>query len=109
MSSKKKEQQIYSSKQDACLNCLACCKSLVFQVSSHPETINFYKTVGCKIHYNLFVSGKFIFVEVPHICDKLTEKGCSIYDKRPLSCQRFDGRTNIVTQNSCLWHKMKEI
>ena len=96
-------------KQELCLQCMLCCKSLLFQVSAARETVEFYKARGLKLYHPTCLSGNFIYVEVPHICQHLTEKGCAIYSKRPSSCAKFDGRTNIITQNTCLWPKFSEV
>lgn len=53
----------------------------------------------------LDVSNNSLVVSFPHTCPKLTEHGCSIYDKRPLACRVFDGRKHIVSKDFCLWDK----
>ena len=53
----------------------------------------------------LDVSNNALVVSFPHICPHLTERGCNIYDNRPLACKLFDGRKHIVSNDFCEWGK----
>jgi len=87
-------------RQALCIKCQACCKELLFRIAPDAENTEFYKARGLKIL--LHPAGQ-LFVAVPHVCAQLTKNGCKIYAKRPLACQVFDGRTNILTKDVCLW------
>jgi Fe-S-cluster containining protein len=89
-------------KNELCLKCMKCCKILSFTIPSTPSTIEFYSARGVKIMYHL---NNTITVSVPHVCSKLTDKGCSIYKNRPLSCKVFNGAKSLTTKDFCLWEE----
>lgn len=93
-------------KQQLCLQCLACCKSLLFKVSAARESLEFYRARGIRILHPSNLTGNFFYVEVPHVCKHLTSKGCAVYDNRPESCRVYDGRTNVLTKDICLWSRL---
>jgi Fe-S-cluster containining protein len=80
---------------------MECCKILSFEVSLSKMSIAFYKARGTRM---LIYQGRLI-VTVPHICKKLTSKGCSIYNTRPDACRFFDGASSITVKDVCLWNK----
>jgi Fe-S-cluster containining protein len=82
---------------------MECCKYLSFEMEISGETVKFYRSRKVKMY--LDSENMKLFVVVPHVCDKLTDKGCSIYEKRPDSCKSFDGRKHITTKDVCLWEK----
>jgi Fe-S-cluster containining protein len=90
-------------KSELCLKCMKCCTFLTFEVPALGTTLEFYKARGVKIQ--LGITKRTMIVNIPHVCSKLTEKGCSIYKDRPEACKVFDGSTSITTKHLCLWNK----
>ena len=92
-------------KSELCLKCMECCKELVFMVQASAETVEFYK--ARKLPITMLPGKSFVLITVPHVCDKLTTKGCGIYANRPLACKAFNGSTHPATKDICLWNKEK--
>ena len=87
--------------QKLCLKCMECCKVIGFIVPMSIGAAHFYKVRGWKIKINK--NGSYALVYKEEVCPQLTDKGCKIYDTRPLACQLFDGRKDPVKIVNCLW------
>lgn len=69
----------------------------------NARTRHFYETRGCKI----MPTDQLPYIVIPYPCPHLTEKGCAIYDKRPIACRNYDGRRDPIMHYTCLWGKIK--
>jgi Fe-S-cluster containining protein len=106
--------------QQICKDCRECCNWMTFTLrmfeQQMPTNIEYYKTRGCKVE-SIFVesqkaqiAGKEqvfnmfdLRVMVPFRCPYITvDKGCMIYEKRPVHCRYYDGR-----EDPCLAHLCK--
>lgn len=93
-------------KQELCLQCMECCKVLAFPAlycTSNRNFVEFYRARECAI----IATDSLPTVIVESVCPKLTEEGCSIYNKRPRWCREYDGRLDPVMKHVCLWGKEK--
>jgi Fe-S-cluster containining protein len=91
-------------KSELCLKCLECCKWIGVVSAIDPNNYferSFYEIRGCKT----FVKDGHLIVIIPFKCHHLTEKGCDIYEKRPLYCKEYDGREDPFMKSKCLWGK----
>lgn len=91
-------------KSELCLKCLKCCSYIGVVSSGNPNNFferNFYKVRGCET----LVKNNKLIVIMPFKCPHLTEKGCDIYDRRPLICKEYDGREDPFMKDKCLWGK----
>jgi Fe-S-cluster containining protein len=72
-----------------CDSCTACCRGpnrcLVLDPRDDPGQYETYEE-----HGTVFLARKD-----NHDCVYLTDKGCSIYDRRPIICRKFDCRDYI--------------
>jgi Fe-S-cluster containining protein len=91
-------------KSELCLQCLECCKVLLFIMDFNVMVAKFYTTHGCTIHK---VGEQQMYIEVPRMCQHLTAFGCSIYPVRPEACRLYDGGTHAIIKTRCLWNKEK--
>ena len=90
--------------QALCLKCLACCKILAIPSDRFlltQDDIELYEARGCKLKV---LDGKF-YIVMPYPCPHLTPQGCDIYDKRPKSCEYYDGRMDPLVAGECLWRE----
>jgi len=62
-------------KQELCVKCRKCCMTILHMPN----------------------------VKDPLPCPHLTDKGCSIYERRPQACRTYDGR---LEREDCLWHTL---
>ena len=92
-------------KSALCLQCMKCCTFLSFEVPTAKGVLEFYKARELKLLLVTQVNPPKVYVQIPHICPKLTSKGCSIYAKRPYQCEIFDGSKALMTKDVCLWSK----
>lgn len=113
---KRKEKRVSNQQTDyltdeeksaLCLQCQKCCKVLPISLRYEPESAMF-KTIstffiehGC----DAMVIGNTFVISVQHVCQHLTEEGCSIYEKRPEVCRNYDGRKDPRLARECLWSK----
>lgn len=74
--------------RDNCLECMECCKVLIFHTRNRPGALNmeFFHARGCRV----LTEADFLTVELDHPCPHLTAKGCDIYENRPETCRRYD-------------------
>lgn len=71
-------------KSKICLECMACCQNIGF-ISSGPIA-DFMETWGYEMKE--LANGEFAAI-LHHPCQYITDKGCSIYDLRPLFCRGY--------------------
>lgn len=92
-------------KRKLCIRCQECCKILAVPTPKPgKDALEFYKARGCKmIKYR-----GTLHLLISHTCPQLTKDGCKIYDKRPLDCQEFDGRRDLLVGDVCLWTKSNQ-
>ena len=90
-------------KSELCLQCLECCKILLFKVTGDRLTVAFYKARVFKVHK----LDDLCIVEIPEACIHLTSFGCKIYPVRPEACRGYDGSTHPIMKTKCLWAKEK--
>lgn len=82
-----------------CQKCGECCRELHFVVgvirSPHEDQVReFYEIRGIQVGEQLGA----LWAIVPHRCRYLTQRGtCSIYEDRPESCRKYDGRKHDLT------------
>ena len=77
------------------------------QAAINPEnerTQIFYNTRGCRI----ITTDGLPLVVIPIACPYLSDAGCVIYDHRPLACQMYDGRRDVIMRHTCLWNELEE-
>jgi Fe-S-cluster containining protein len=94
-------------KSDLCLECLECCKWLVYPLpvrKDQPQDVvdrtkHFYETRGCE---TMLYKNRFL-IKIFSPCQHLTPRGCAIYDDRPLLCKNYDGRDSPISKDDCLW------
>jgi Fe-S-cluster containining protein len=85
--------------QGYCKNCGECCRELHFLVAPAGRGLDsavheFYERRGVKVG----LMNGCLWAIVPNICRYLTKKNkCAIYDERPVSCQKYDGRQHSLT------------
>jgi len=94
-----------SKKQEACLSCMECCKTLAFNLprkALDKPTKEFYTTRGAKFTYQ----GNIVWVMVPSVCPNLTSFGCKDYEDRPYVCRIYDGRNFPFMDDICKWNNM---
>lgn len=89
--------------QSLCLQCKYCCRVLAHKIAPDPIGLELYKARELEIIHDSQENETWLVI--PHICPKLTSKGCSIYSRRPYSCQVFDGRRHPASMKKCLWPK----
>lgn len=100
-----KEYLTDDEKMILCLRCQKCCKSVAISLRHDPESDMYrrvtehYMAHGC----TSMIFGNSLIISIPHICQHLTENGCSIYKNRPLVCREYDGRKDPRMFRSCLW------
>lgn len=92
-------------KSELCLQCLKCCKQISFMVPASGEALAYYKVRRIKVR--LIPLSSEMWVTVPYVCPHLTDKGCDIYEDRPLACSVFDGLKQETTRDFCLWKELK--
>jgi len=98
---------IEKKKQELCLSCLECCKSLVIPFDYNrlsKEDIEFYKIRGIDF-ITTYKSSYMILNNFP--CPYLTKNGCSIYNSRPKVCNDYDGREDYFLKDECEWNKLR--
>ena len=91
-------------KSELCIQCQECCKILriaipIQESTEYKETVKYYSEHGC-ITKNTKNS---TVIEIPHKCQHLTDKGCNVYDKRPLMCRIYDGSIDELMKDRCMW------
>ena len=91
-----------------CLNCLECCHWLSIQTNMkdiHPQMESYKFHVEARGMLVTKLKGRGIFFSMQHDCPHfVSEKGCSIYEKRPLSCRHYDGRMDFLMKDVCRWN-----
>lgn len=93
-----------SEKELLCLKCMECCKALAVQAPyciDNKEFVEFYQARGCSI----IATKSLPIIVIDNPCPHLTERGCSIYHKRPEWCRLYDGRKDPIMRHVCLWGK----
>ena len=86
------------------VHCTACCRWMTFTLSTNGDShlaakyVQFYKARGCKVRV---LSTDNIAVMVPFVCPSMDEKGCTIYEDRPLLCREYDGRYDPFLADQC--------
>jgi len=97
--------KVYTEKEMLCMKCRACCNSLAFRMNRPTkDVLDFYRTRGCKIFEEDRDTVTILLENVP--CPHISENGCDLYEKRPLVCKHFDGRTTNALKGICLWESM---
>ena len=94
-------------KQELCLSCLECCRTLAIpfdHYSLDEDDIKFYKMRGVELL--TITQGPYLLV--PSVCPHLTENGCDIYKDRPKICKDYDGREVPFMKYKCKWRELKE-
>lgn len=91
-------------KQRLCLVCKRCCKQIGIPTAlspNDPDSISFYQERG----YTAFIMDGIVMLMKEEDCPHLTDKGCDIYEIRPLRCREFDGREmdSPLKPLTCLW------
>lgn len=75
-----------------CVACQRCCKEVHVQTGilmNDEESVEFYRARGFITENR---NGKvYLRMNVP--CPSLTEKGCGIYEKRPVVCRVYTGES----------------
>lgn len=111
--------EIEKEKQRLCLTCLKCCKEamVILDIEKsreklYADTVNFYQTRGCRVKIEAdlpFLTHRRLFINFPSVCQHLDPlAGCRIYEKRPVICRRYDGRSDPGMTDFCKWHELKE-
>jgi len=103
-------------KQKLCLKCLKCCKILLVPITKEmpyglhrffsPKAQEFWGTRRCRMYIDAKADRPWLVVNFP--CPHLTDKGCGIYDTRPLACRDYDGRKDPYLAKVCLWNELEE-
>ena len=79
---------------------MECCKQIKIPVlDPNPQAVEFYQARGFTIHYEYPTCFIVIDIKCPH----LTNKGCDIYDSRPIICREYDGRLDPFVADRCKW------
>ena len=93
-------------KQELCLNCMECCKTLAIPFDYHKlseDDIKFYRMRGAE-----FVTtnkGPYMILDLS--CPHLTEEGCGIYGDRPKICKDYDGREVPFMRYRYKWFELE--
>lgn len=116
----KDPEQLAGDKRRLCLECLECCRHLVFVVRPRPrvgqslgdcveELERFYRVRGCEIRglKNSWGGTETWLADVPLPCPHLTPRGCDFYDERPEVCRLYDGRRDPVMRERCRWGELE--
>ena len=93
-------------KERLCLKCQHCCRVVSHKIIPDPNGMEFYKARKLQVIHDAGKNETWLII--PHICPKLTDKGCSIYSHRPYSCQAFDGRLHPASMEKCIWPKERK-
>ena len=100
-----KEGLTQEQKNELCLSCQWCCRNILMRVPAIDEPfMQFYHAWG--VHLEMFDG--LLFAVLPHKCQHITEKGCGIYDKRPVVCRGANG-SDEITKMRCQWYEPYEI
>jgi Fe-S-cluster containining protein len=88
-------------KSDLCIKCQYCCTAVYIPLAKGTN-LELYIARGFQILFR--GADPFIILEdMP--CQHLTNKGCNIYNIRPLVCSLYDGRKDLFFPEKCLWSK----
>jgi Fe-S-cluster containining protein len=95
----------HTKKKKLCVKCQACCKILAVPTPApSKDAMEFYKARGCRMVKYKGVNR----LVISHTCPQLAKDGCKIYSNRPLDCQEFDGRRDLLVGDACLWTKSNQ-
>ena len=90
--------------KEKCISCgHQCCRFCGFMTAEMSgRSLEYYIARGCKVLKAMIADGEIYRVYVPAVCPHLVEgEGCSIYERRPLSCIEYEGRLDPLTQDVC--------
>jgi Fe-S-cluster containining protein len=84
--------------EEYCQNCGECCLDLHFMIApvdvGEVDIREFYDARGIEVEE----TRGLLWAIVPHRCPHLTEDNmCDIYESRPASCRKYDGRLRLLT------------
>lgn len=93
---------------ELCAECKGvCCKTIVFP-TQYSEFDSFakdlYETRGW---YATGYKGK-LWIYKEESCPELSETGCKIFESRPSACKMYDGRSDPIVRDQCLWSKLNK-
>jgi len=74
-------------KQKICMECQACCKYIGYLCGPTPQEANFLAAWGYELT-PVAGTGK-LTATIYHPCQHITDKGCDIYDTRPIFCREY--------------------
>ncbi len=98
-----------STKQQLCISCRRCCKSVGMYldpenyIASNEDVAKFYAARGFEIYEH---NGLLLLIHPNLPCPNLADKGCRIYEKRPIICREYDGVEDLGSE--CLWSSLPE-
>jgi len=74
--------------QKKCLECRECCEYVEFPVTMlNMDVIEYFLLRGEQMYIN--PNNGVLMVRCYHPCVHLTDKGCDIYENRPITCRAF--------------------
>lgn len=89
-------------RQELCLSCLECCKWIEIS-TTYPDTVEireFFTVRGWKV----VTRGKVLHIYTYHPCPHLTDRGCDMYETRPIVCRMYNGLAdNQILEYTCKW------
>ena len=94
--------------KEKCVACgHQCCKFIGFTtMEMSGRSLEYYIARGCRVLRADQGAVSLYRVYIPHVCPSLVEgDGCSIYERRPLSCIEYDGTVDPLMKDIC---KIKE-
>ena len=97
-------------KQELCIKCQACCRIVGIPLglltgNTIGNQQEFYQARGIDVVLDTRYSAVNYLAVIPMPCPQLTPKGCKIYKNRPKTCQLYDGTTDPLMTNYCLWRE----
>ena len=106
MANRRKDLFIEDRKQKLCISCQKCCNYVTFTLPVPPgHNRNHIKEFYTRRGFEVIPDENSLIVVIKNRCPQLTKKGCSIYNKRPLYCNVYDGRNDPVLRDKCKWTK----
>ena len=91
-------------RSELCIGCQWCCNYFIYTIARLMEPEGKYLSVrGVSVE----AEDGMLYGVVPSRCPNLTEEGCAIYSKRPLTCKRGGGDADYIVRKHCAWYERK--
>lgn len=73
---------------EKCIACQRCCKeiSLHLAYAEDPRLIGWLHARGARISHDRGL----LVIQLPSVCPKLSDSGCTIYETRPAVCKNYN-------------------